>query len=392
MDSEMDLPYAGLRVVDCSQGLAAPSAAALLAMYGAEVIKIETPTGDWGRGIGVNKAGNSCVSLTANMGKRSLIVDMKSAEGLALIHRLAGTADIFLESSRPGVAQRLGIDYATLSGNHPELIYLSLSGYGQTGPYRDRACSDTVAQAFAGFIASNTGVDGIPHRVNTIPADIAGGLYAFQAISVALFRRTRTGRGGYIDLSLTQAMAHFQGVKFAEYKIEDGAPSAFNEPAGNYLAADGWIVITLVKEESFAAICAALDMPELASDPRFDSFKTRGENKTALRQLIADKIAGQTVDTWLEVFGRHGVMCNKLNDYSDWLADEHVRATGAVEYFDQPGLGEVPYPAVPGGMTRPATWAPTQGAGGAAALAAFGVSESEMADLVASGAITLTGY
>ena len=106
------------------------------------------------------------------------------------------------------------------------MIYLSLSGYGQTGPYRDRACSDTVAQAFAGFIASNTGVDGIPHRVNTIPADIAGGLYAFQAISVALFRRTRTGRGGYIDLSLTQAMAHFQGVKFAEYKIEDGAPSA----------------------------------------------------------------------------------------------------------------------------------------------------------------------
>ena len=391
VNKDQDLPLAGLRVIDCSQGLAAPSAAASLAMYGADVIKIESVGGDWGRGIGVNKAGNTCVSVAGNMGKRSLTVDLKNPHGRAFIKRLVDGADIFLESSRPGVAQRLGIDYQTLSADNPALIYLSMTGFGQHGPHRDRPCSDTVAQAFSGLLASNTGSDGIPHRVNTIPADVAGGLYAFQAISMALFRRTRTGKGGYIDLSLTQAIAHFQGVKFAEYQIEGGAPTPFNEPAGNYLARDGWIVITLVKEENFAAICTAMDLTELIDDPRYLTFQARGENKLELRRIIAERVATQSADQWLEIFAAKGILANRVYDYGDWLGDSHVTETQAVEYFEQPGIGQIGYPAMPGGMAQAATLAPTIGFGDAAILRDVGLSDTEIAELTASGAVHLSG-
>lgn len=391
VNKDQDLPLAGLRVIDCSQGLAAPSAAASLAMYGADVIKIESVGGDWGRGIGVNKAGNTCVSVAGNMGKRSLTVDLKNPHGRAFIKRLVDDADIFLESSRPGVAQRLGIDYPTLSADNPALIYLSMTGFGQHGPHRDRPCSDTVAQAFSGLLASNTGSDGIPHRVNTIPADVAGGLYAFQAISMALFRRTRTGKGGYIDLSLTQAIAHFQGVKFAEYQIEGGAPTPFNEPAGNYLARDGWIVITLVKEENFAAICTAMDLTELIDDPRYLTFQARGENKLELRRIIAERVATQSADHWLEIFAAKGILANRVYDYGDWLGDSHVTETQAVEYFEQPGIGQIGYPAMPGGMAQAATLAPTIGFGDAAILRDIGLSDTEIAELTASGAVHLSG-
>lgn len=391
VNEDQDLPLAGLRVIDCSQGLAAPSAAASLAMYGADVIKIESVGGDWGRGIGVNKAGNTCVSVAGNMGKRSLTVDLKNPHGRAFIKRLVDDADIFLESSRPGVAQRLGIDYPTLSADNPALIYLSMTGFGQHGPHRDRPCSDTVAQAFSGLLASNTGSDGIPHRVNTIPADVAGGLYAFQAISMALFRRTRTGKGGYIDLSLTQAIAHFQGVKFAEYQIEGGAPTPFNEPAGNYLARDGWIVITLVKEENFAAICTAMDLTELIDDPRYLTFQARGENKLELRRIIAERVATQSADHWLEIFAAKGILANRVYDYGDWLGDSHVTETQAVEYFEQPGIGQIGYPAMPGGMAQAATLAPTIGFGDAAILRDVGLSDTEIAELTASGAVHLSG-
>lgn len=391
VNKDQDLPLAGLRVIDCSQGLAAPSAASSLAMYGADVIKIESVGGDWGRGIGVNKAGNTCVSVAGNMGKRSLTVDLKNPHGRAFIKRLVDDADIFLESSRPGVAQRLGIDYPTLSADNPALIYLSMTGFGQHGPHRDRPCSDTVAQAFSGLLASNTGSDGIPHRVNTIPADVAGGLYAFQAISMALFRRTRTGKGGYIDLSLTQAIAHFQGVKFAEYQIEGGAPTPFNEPAGNYLARDGWIVITLVKEENFAAICTAMDLTELIDDPRYLTFQARGENKLELRRIIAERVATQSADHWLEIFAAKGILANRVYDYGDWLGDSHVTETQAVEYFEQPGIGQIGYPAMPGGMAQAATLAPTIGFGDAAILRDVGLSDTEIAELTASGAVHLSG-
>ena len=391
VNKDQDLPLAGLRVIDCSQGLAAPSAAASLAMYGADVIKIESVGGDWGRGIGVNKAGNTCVSVAGNMGKRSLTVDLKNPHGRAFIKRLVDDADIFLESSRPGVAQRLGIDYPTLSADNPALIYLSMTGFGQHGPHRDRPCSDTVAQAFSGLLASNTGSDGIPHRVNTIPADVAGGLYAFQAISMALFRRTRTGKGGYIDLSLTQAIAHFQGVKFSEYQIEGGAPTPFNEPAGNYLARDGWIVITLVKEENFAAICTAMDLTELIDDPRYLTFQARGENKLELRRIIAERVATQSADHWLEIFAAKGILANRVYDYGDWLGDSHVTETQAVEYFEQPGIGQIGYPAMPGGMAQAATLAPTIGFGDAAILRDVGLSDTEIAELTASGAVHLSG-
>ena len=158
--------FAGLRIIDLSQGVAGPYCAMLAAQHGAEVIKVEPPSGDWSRGIGERFGDQSALSVAANRGKRSIVVDLKVAAGLELIRRLTASADIFIESFRPGVAERLGLGYDVVRAENAGLLYLSVSGYGQSGPYAKRPLTDTVAQAFSGLMSANLGNDGEPHRVH----------------------------------------------------------------------------------------------------------------------------------------------------------------------------------------------------------------------------------
>jgi crotonobetainyl-CoA:carnitine CoA-transferase CaiB-like acyl-CoA transferase len=205
-----DAPFRGVRVLDLSQGVAAPYAAMLLAQGGADVVKVEPPEGDWSRRLGTRYGDQSVFSIAANLGKRSIVLDLKTAADRAVVHGLAGRADVVLESFRPGVAARLGVGYDELSATNRRLLYVSVSGFGQSGPESQRPAMDPILQAFAGMIATNAGPDGVPHRVVPIVVDMSTGLYTFQALSAALYARRDEPAGRYLDVTLMQSAAALQ--------------------------------------------------------------------------------------------------------------------------------------------------------------------------------------
>ena len=269
----------------------------LLGVYGAEIIKVEPPEGDWSRYLGTTHGSHTALSAVYNRGKRSLCLDLKHSDGIAIARRLARDCDVLIEGFRPGVAARLGLGYEELSRDNPGLIYLSVSGFGQQGPYAKRPGSDSVAQAFSGLVSVNVGNDKTPHRVGTTISDVATGVYAFQAIATALFARATVGTGRWIDVSLTQSTAALLGHKVAEYVLEGGSPRALNVPAGSYQTTDGWLMVTLVNEPQYKRLCAAIGREDLATDPRFSDFARRADSADALipqmREIFLTQSSGR---------------------------------------------------------------------------------------------------
>ena len=272
-----EAPYRGLKVLDFGQGIASPYCAMLLGVYGADVIKVEPPEGDWSRYLGTTYGNHTTLSAVYNRSKRSLCLDMKNKDGIAVAQRLAREADVLIEGFRPGVAERLGLGYESLSRDNRGLVYLSVSGFGQSGPYSKRPGSDSVAQAFSGLVSVNVGTDGVPHRVGTTISDVVTGVYAFQAIATTLFARATVGTGRWIDVNLCQSTSALLGHKVAEFILEGGAPRALNVPAGTYQTQDGWMMVTLVNEPQYKRLCTAIGRDDLASDPRFADFARRAD-------------------------------------------------------------------------------------------------------------------
>lgn len=343
-----DAPYRGLRVLDFGQGIASPYCGALLAAHGADVIKVEPPEGDWSRRLGTSYGRHTAISAVFNRGKRSLCLDLKEAKGLVVARQLAATSDIFIEGFRPGVAARLGLGYEALSRDNPGLIYLSVSGFGQAGPYSDRPCTDSVAQAFGGLVSVNAGNDKIPHRVGTPISDVATGAYAFQAIATALFARASVGTGRWIDISLTQATAALLGHKFAEHMLEGGSPRALNVPAGSYRTSDGWLMVTLVTEPQYQRLCAVLGRDDLASDPRFADFAKRSDAADALIAEVSATLLTRPTDVWLKALQAADIIADRILDPGEWLQNSHVAATHGSVRTPTPGVGVVYAARTPG--------------------------------------------
>jgi crotonobetainyl-CoA:carnitine CoA-transferase CaiB-like acyl-CoA transferase len=343
-----EAPYRGLRVIDLGQGVASPYCAMLLAVYGADVIKIEPPEGDWSRYLGTTYGSHTALSAVYNRGKRSLCLDLKHGEGVAVAKRLALDCDVLIEGFRPGVAVRLGIGYEALVKDNPGLIYLSVSGFGQNGPYAGRPGSDSVAQAFAGLVSVNVGNDKIPHRVGTTISDIATGVYAFQAISTALFARATVGSGRWIDVNLAQSTAALLGHKVAEYVLEGGTPRALNVPAGSYQTGDGWVMMTLVNESQYKRLCAVIGRDDLASDPRFADFARRADSADILMAQLRDVFLLQSTETWLGRLHAADIIAERILTPGDWLHNVHVEATKAAVCQDTPGVGPVYAARTPG--------------------------------------------
>lgn len=336
-----EAPYRGLRVLDFGQGIASPYCGALLAAYGADVVKVEPPEGDWARRLGTTHGRHTAISAVFNRGKRSLCLDLKSPKGLEIAQGLASRADVFIEGFRPGVAARLGLGYDALSRGNPKLIYLSVSGFGQSGPYANRPCTDSVAQAFAGLVSVNPGTDGLPHRVGTPISDVATGAYAFQAVATALFARMTVGKGRWIDVNLTQSTAALLGHKFAEFMLEGGAPRALNVPAGSYQTRDGWLMVTLVTEPQYQRLCATLERDDLATDPKYSDFAKRADAAAALTAEVRDAFLKRTTDDWLARLHAADIIADRILDPGAWLANAHVAATKGAICKDTPGVGQV---------------------------------------------------
>jgi crotonobetainyl-CoA:carnitine CoA-transferase CaiB-like acyl-CoA transferase len=386
-----DRPYDGLKVLDFSQGVAGPYCGSLMALYGAEVIKVEPPGGDWARKLGSDYNGHSALDVCANRGKRSIALDMKHCEGRAVARALACEADVLIEGFRPGVADRLGIGYAEIKECNPRALYISISGYGQQGPMREEPCTDTVMQAFSGLMSVNPGNDGAPHRVGFLIVDMVTGLYAYQALATALHGRADAEEGRHIDISLMQSAAAIQTAKISEYALASGEPRVLNAPAGTYRTSDGWIAITLVSEVHWVAICEGLELPRLLDDPRFADFEQRAENLPALLDILNAQLPQRTTSEWNARLLDAGALCNAIHDFGDWLDHSHVQAVDAAPPIQQPGVGAIPTPVIPGmvplDFNDERQIAPAVGEHGRAILRERGYADAAIDSLIANAAL-----
>ena len=334
-----DAPFAGITVLDLSQGIAGPYCGMMLAQQGADVIKVEPVVGgDWARQLGIIYDDQTAYSITGNLGKRSLALDLKSEVGKGILKKLAETADVFMEGFRPGVAARLGFGYEAVSDTNPSVIYLSVSGFGQTGPLAERPALDPALQALTGMMNSNIGEDGVPHRIMFIPVDMATGLYSFQALSSALYAKRDEEKGCYIDNSLMRSGLAMQSVRLIANTLEGGEMTPGASPHGVFSTSNGWITLVVMRNTEFAPFCDAIARPDLADDTRFATAVTRHAHADVLTPAINNAMSGLPSAYWSARLTEAGIVHEILNDYAEFLEHPQAKADNAVNWLDQPGL------------------------------------------------------
>jgi len=390
-----DAPFAGLKIIDLSQGIAGPYCAGLLAQNGAEVIKIEpTGTGDWSRTLGTVYGDNTAFTIPANIGKRSVVLDLKSEGGRQALWAMIRDADVFIEGFRSGVIGRLGFGYEAVSSINPRVIYLSVSGFGQTGPFAERPAMDPVLQAFTGLTLENKGEDGMPHRVPVIPVDMTTAMFAFQAVSAALYARRDEPLGKFIEVSLMQGAALLQSVRMMGSYLEGGDILQGAAPSGIFQCADGWINITVVRPFEWVAFCAAIGREDLPADFRFKDRNDRMVHSDALYAIVRPIVAQFTNEQLSITLTQARIMHERLNTYADFLAHEHTKATGLIAWLSQPGMPrKVPLANIPGapplidGTAR--AYAPMLGEHTAEVLRQHGYTDQQIGELAAGGEIGL---
>lgn len=343
-----DLAFSGLKVLDASQGVAGPHCGMLLAQHGAEVIKMEPLAGDWGRAIGKQHGQHCAHSIAFNIGKKSLALNLKHVDGLAIAKRLAGAADVILENYRPGVMARFGLDYASVTKENPAVVYLSITGFGQKGPNANLPATDSVMQAYSGLMTATRDSTGMPMRIGLLAIDISTGLYAFQAVSAALYRKVVRGKGKHIETSLMEAIGAFQTPKMIEYALEGSDIQPLGVPLGTFEAKDGYININGRRDAHFAALCQAIDRADLNDDPRFSSVAARFENEAALMPILRDAVKQRSVAALHAALNEGGVLNAPVHDYGDYIDDPHVQAVDAIAWLDHAEVGRIPMPNIPG--------------------------------------------
>lgn len=395
----MSGPLQGVQVLDLSQGAAGPTCAMHLGDMGADVLKVEPPGGEWGRGLGPPFVGGVAAAfLGMNRNKRSTVIDLKKAGGAEVVLRLAGHCDVAIESFRPGVADRLGVGFEAMSARNPRLIYAAISAFGQSGPWRDRPGVDGVAQAMGGIMSVTGTADGPPVKVGVPAADMAGGVYASQAILAALFARERTGRGQRVDVSLLDSLLSFQVVPLSMFLASNESPqrlwsaAPYAAPNEAFETGDGYVMVAAYTEKRWPALCAALGHPELATDPRFDTNDKRVRGRVGLRATLEPLFAGRTTDEWIGVLDDADVLCGPLLAYPELVAENHVLESGSLVTVEHPVMGEIRAPALPGRFSDTggnATGPPPAipGEHSAVILSERGFTDEEIGELMDSGVV-----
>ena len=386
-----DAPFRGLKVIDLSQGVAGPYCAMMLAQYGAGVIKVEpTDTGDWARGLGKIYGDHTAYSIPANIGKRSIALDLKQEKGRDVLWRLIEGADVFIEGFRPGVIDRLGFGYGAVAKQEPRILYLSVSGFGQKGPLAERPAMDPVLQAYTGMMSENRGADGLPHRIPFISIDMSTAIYSFGAVAAALHARQHEPRGRHIDASLMQAAAGLLVVRLMSSWMEDGAVQPMAPPSGVYKTKDGFLQIVVVRPWEWDAYCKATGQAAFGADPTLKTAVGREPRTRELDDVLRPLLESDTAANWSAKFTEQRVMHETLNSYPDFLRQDHVAESGAVAWTNHPHVPQpVPLPnligAAPFQDGTPRTISPSKGEHGAAILAEHGFSPAEIDTLRADG-------
>ena len=356
-----DGPLANVRVLDLTRVLAGPTATQILGDLGADVIKVERPgAGDDTRGWGPpyladaagRETGESAYFLSANRNKRSVTIDLGHAEGRALVRGLARRSDVLIENFKVGDMARFGLGWQQLHGETPGLVYCSISGFGQTGPYAAQAGYDFLIQGLGGIMSITGAADGPPTKVGVAVADIVCGLYAATAVLAALRHRDATGRGQYIDLALLDTQVAWLANQAMNYLVGGAAPGRLGNahpnivPYQSFPTADGSIIVAVGNDPQFARFAAVLEAAEWAGDPRFARNADRVRNRAILVPLIEARLAVRPSRHWLAALAAETVPAGPVNDIAQVFADPQVRHRGMAVRMPHPAAGPAGVPLV----------------------------------------------
>jgi len=391
-------PLTGVRVVDLTRILAGPYCTQALADAGAEVVKVEPPTGDDTRGWGPPfAAGESVYFLSVNRGKRSVVLDLKRAEGVETLHRLLRSADVLVENFRPGTLDRLGFPWEDLRRRYPRLVLASISGYGADGPLGGKPGYDAVMQGETGLMSVTGAPEGPPFKVGASLVDVLAGMTAFQGILLALYRRERSGRGSRVESTLFESLLPTLTYQAATWLLAGREPQRIGNrhptltPYESFRASDGHVIVGVASERLWVAFCAAIEGSELAADPRFATNADRVTNAPALRDALAPRLRERTVAEWIRVLEAKGIPCGQVRTVGEALENPQASARGLLLEIDHPRAGAGRYVGSPihlddadRGSTRPP---PLLGEHTDEVLAEIGVAPEEIAALRKGGVV-----
>ena len=355
-------PLEGIRVLDLTRILAGPYCTMMLGDLGADVIKVERPIhGDDSRGWGPpfvgepsgRHPGEAAYFLATNRNKRSITVDLKSAEGQEIVRRLACISDVVVENFRGGTLERMGLGYDDLRDLNPRLVYCSISGYGRTGPYADRPGYDFIIQAEGGMMGITGPAEGQPYRVGIPIVDITTGMFASTAVLAALRARDLTGEGQYVDMSLLDSQVAVLTNVASNYLVGGQGPRRLGNAHPNitpyeaFRARDKWFALAAGNERQWAILCNVIERPDLKDDPRFANNSSRVANRAALREVLDVAFSVRDAAEWLAEFREAGLPCGPINTVPEVFQHPQAEARGLVQAAEHPTAGTVQFPGFP---------------------------------------------
>jgi crotonobetainyl-CoA:carnitine CoA-transferase CaiB-like acyl-CoA transferase len=346
-------PLAGIRVIDVTTIVLGPYATQMLGDMGADVIKVEPPRGDDTRWIGPSRTeGMGSYFANLNRNKRSIVLDLKQDAHRQALLKLVETADVFVHNMRPGAAQRLGLDYASLATRNPGIVHASASGFRNDSAQRDAPAFDDLIQGVSGLAALNAGPDGAPRYVPTVLVDKLTGHMLATAVAMALVHRARTGEGQEVHVPMLETtlsfllVEHLWGATLGEPERGIGYPRMLTPHRRPYPTRDGFISVIASSDGQYARLFAAIGRPELAGDPRFNSLAARAKHIDALLEVLSEGLRAHGSDEWLALLRAADIPCGRANTLHDVLDDPYLRETGFFGQADHPVEGPVTVPAI----------------------------------------------
>lgn len=391
-DVQVQMPLNGVKVVDFSHAMAGPTCTMLLGDAGVDIIKVEPVTGDFYR-----TAMDGAISVTVGRNKRSVALDLKTDDGHRIALKLLENADVLVENFAPGVMDKLGLGYETIFMMNKSIIYCSISGFGQKGPYHKRPSFDPVAQAVSGIMLATGEADRPPVRILPPMLDYSAGIHAAYGIVLALMNRQRTGKGERIDISLMDIGIAHMGAFVTHYTMTGELPERMGSahkawaPYQAFETSDGWVLIAVATDEMWKKLCTVLKLKELGNDPRYAMGELRRKHRKELAASLT-KVTLQYKGRELEsLLSEAGVPCGQLRNIGEVVDDPHVKARHLIDDIEYPGLGKIKIVKTPiffsGGAPTPRLQAPQFGEHTTEVLTELGYSEAEIQRLENSGIV-----